>query len=909
MNETDDRPSPDALLQRVKAEEALGSRAVLKVFFGYAPGVGKTYTMLESAWRLRAQGVDVAVGFIETHGRSETAELLDGLEVLPRRRVTYRGAVLEEFDLDRALARHPAILLLDELAHTNVPGSRHAKRWQDALELLDAGITVHTTLNVQHIESLNDVVAQITTVRVRETVPDSVLERAEEIELVDLPPDDLLVRLREGKVYIPEQARRAIDHFFRRGNLLALRELTLRRAAERLDEDVRAYRRAHEIEATWPAAERILVCVGASPSSARIIRAARRIAAGLRAPWVAAYVEAGDAYSMTQADRERLQAHLRLAESLGGDVVRLSGSHVSDELLRYAHDHNVTRIVIGKPGHGRWRDLLRGSLVTRLTRGSGDIEIHFISGDEMPSPGGGPAPRPARRVEWRGIAWAGLLVGAVTILTWLGRAFLSQADVVMAYVLAIMITAFRFGQIPSVVAAGLSVLAYDFFFVQPLYGLDVEHTRHLLTFAMMFGVGLAISSLTSRLRRYGRAAREREERTAALYALTRELVTIRDEGQAAEVIAHQAAEVFGGEALVLLRQAEGSLRIGGRSHAGPDLDSDDAAVARWTAEHGRLAGPGTDTLPGAHLTCVPLQVGPETLGVLALHLPSLDVLEAEHRNFLEAFTRQAALSFERTRLAEAARAAALRARTEELRGTLLSAVSHDLRTPLAAITGAGTALREDRGRLADGQRAELYDTICTEADRMERLVTNILDTVRLESGGLVPKKEWVPLEEIVGSALARLETKLGDREVRLDLPETLPLLRVDPILFEQVIVNLIENALKYAGPGGPIEVEARSSESAVEVTVADRGPGLPPGDEERVFEKFYRGPTARGGGVGLGLPICRGIVQAHGGSLAAENRPGGGASFRIRLPLTDKPPSIEPEDESADDARSAGGQP
>lgn len=886
----DERPDPDALLRRVQAEEARETQARLKVFFGYAPGVGKTYTMLESARRLRALGVDVVAGCVETHGRPETADLLQDLETLPRRAVPYRGTTLEEFDLDAALARRPRVLLLDELAHTNAPGSRHKKRWQDVLDLLEAGVDVHTTLNVQHVESLNDIVAQITLVRVRETVPDSILARADEIEVVDLPPEELLIRLREGKVYVPAQASLAAEHYFRRGNLLALRELTLRRAAERLDEDVRAYRREHDIRTTWPATERLLVCVGPSPASAKVVRAARRMAAGLRASWTAAYVEAPDAYPMRREDRERLQEHLRLAESLGGEVVRLSGQHVSDELLRYAREHNITRIVIGKPTHSRWQDLRRGSLVARLVRGSGDIEVHFIAGDTVEPETRPPATPTPRRLPWRGSAAAGGLVAIATGLALLGRPYLSQPDVMIVYLLAIMLAAFRLSRGASLAAAGLSVAAYDFFFVPPYFTFSVEHARHILTFAMMFGVGLTINDLTSRLRRRGQEARLREARTAALYALTRELASALDEDRVAAVTVRHAAAVFKGDAAVVLRDRADKLAIRARSRPELELADDEMAVARWACDHGRPAGRGTETLPGIRVTCAPIRAGESALGVLALVLPSPEALDDEQRGFLDVFLRQAAISLERARLAEEIKVAALRVRTEETRSSLLSAVSHDLRTPLSAIMGAGTTLRDDAGRLDPAQRAELYDTICGEAERMERLVVNILDMVRLASGGMVPKREWVPLEEIVGSALARTGARLGDRAVHLDLPPDLPPLHVDPVIFEQVFVNLIENAVKYASPDGPLDIGARAESSGVAIEVADRGPGLPPGDEMRVFEKFYRGPGARAGGVGLGLPICLGIVQAHGGTLTAANRAGGGAQFTIRLPLSEPPP-------------------
>ncbi len=899
MLNRDPRPDPDALLRRVQAEQTGDDRATLKIFFGYAPGVGKTYTMLDAARRLRAQGIDVVVGCVETHGRAETEALLEDLEVLPRRTIHYRGATLTEFDLDGALARRPQVLILDELAHTNAPESRHQKRWQDALELLEAGISVHTTLNVQHVESLNDVVTQITTVRVRETVPDSILERADEIELVDLPAEELLGRLRDGKVYVPERARAAIESFFRRGNLLALRELALRQAAQHVDEDVRAYRRAYDIATTWPAAERILVCVGPSPSSAQLIRGARRMAAGLRATWVAVYAEAPDAYPMTAQDRERLQANLRLAESLGASVVRLAGHRVADEILRYAREHNITRIVIGKPTHARRWDVVRGSLVSRIVRGSGDIEVHFIGGDATARDPATVVTPPRRRFDWQGAGLALALVAGVTAVGAVARQQLSQPDMVTAFLLAIMLVAFRYGRAASLIASALAVVAYDVFFVPPFYTLSVEHSRHVLTFAMMFGVGLVISGLTARLRRQERDARGRESRTAALFALARDLASAASEQETAQAAALHATGVFGGEAFVLLRGDDGGVVVRGRHPASADLNDQELAVARWASEHGRPAGRSTDTLPGARVTCVPLRSGGTALGALAVNPSSREALEVEQRRFLEAFAGQTALAVERAQLVEGARTAALRVRTEEMRSALLSAVSHDLRTPLAVITGASTALRDDRGQLTTDQRVELLDTVCAEADRMERLIVNILDMVRVESGGIAPRREWVPLEEVVGSALGRLEKRLRGLEVVVDLPASLPLLSADPLLLEQVIVNLVDNAARYGAGDGPLEVRGWARDGAIVFEVADRGPGLALGDEDRIFEKFYRGERSQGVGAGLGLAICRAIVEAHGGTIVAENREGGGARLRVQLPASEPPPLIEPEGDDA----------
>ncbi len=882
-----ERPDPDALLARVTAEERREARARFKIFFGMAPGVGKTYRMLQVARDLVAEGVDVVVGEIETHGRYDTAGLLLGLEVLPRRELPYRGRVVEEFDLDAALARRPRILLLDELAHSNAPGARHQKRWQDVLELLDAGIEVYTTLNVQHVASLNDVVAQITRIQVRETVPDSLLERADEIELVDLAPEELLERLREGKVYFPEQAERAREHFFQRGNLLALRELALRRMAERVDADVLAWRREHGVSAGWATAERVLVCVGPAPDSARLVRAARRIAAGLRAPWIAAAVEETGRPPLGDEDRDRLESHLRLAEALGAQVVRLTGVRISDAVLECARRRNVTRIVLGKPRHPRLRDVLRGSLVDEIIRGSGGIEVNVVAGD--PGPERAPEPRPEQRAQLLDHARALAIVAATTVLALAVQALVAVPDIEMLFLLGVMVAAITCGRGASIVAAFASVLAYDFFFVPPAFTLAVADVRYFLTFAMMFGVSVVMGTLARRLREQQQAAVGRERTTSALYALSRELGAALDSAGAAAVCVRAAAEAFDAEAVLLIRREGDELEPLAASPPDAPLSPAERAVARWVLAHGAPAGRGTDTLPGERVVCTPLRTFGEVLAILAVRPARERGLGAEQRSFLEALARQVALALDRVRLADEARQAALRAKTEELRSGLLSSVSHDLRTPLAVITGAGTMLR-DEATLDPGLRRDLVETVCEEAERLERLVSNLLDMTRLDSGTVAPKREWVPLDEVVGGALTRLERRLSGRRITTRLAEDLPLLSIDPVLVEQLFVNLLENAAKYTPPGSEMEVGARREGGTIVVEVADRGPGLPPGDEERVFERFYRGAHATVRGVGLGLPIARAIAQAHGGRLVAASRPGGGAVFRLMLPVpTDVP--------------------
>jgi two-component system, OmpR family, sensor histidine kinase KdpD len=872
VTEADDRPDPDALLR------AHGpARARLKIFFGASPGVGKTYAMLESAARLKAEGTDVLIGVVETHGRSETAALLDGLEVLPRKKLSHRGIELEELDVDAAIGRKPSVILVDELAHTNAPGVRHPKRWQDVMDLLEAGIDVYTTVNVQHVESLVDAVAQITGVRVRETIPDAVLERADEIELIDLPPEELLERLAEGKVYVPEQARRAIDNYFKRGNLMALRELALRRTAERVDADVQAYRRDQRIRALWPTRERLLVCIGPSPASEKLVRAARRIAEGMHAPWFAVHVDVTGTPPPSAEDRDRVEAHIALAESLGGEAVRLTGTSVASAVLAFSRERNVTRIVAGKPTHSRWRDRLRGSLLDELIRGSGDIEIHVIapSEDLLARPASEAAPR----------AWAGYIRGiaAVTIATGIGVLASDRLDLpddVMLYLFAIMLAALG-GRGPGLLAAGLSVAAYDFFFIPPRYTLVVSDIRHVMTFAVMFTVGTALGTLVARLRHAEDASRQRERRTAALLAFTTEVAAARDVADVAAAVVAHVEDGLAAPTVVLVPAADGTLSAAAGLQP---LAENEMAVARWAHDHQRPAGRGTDTLPSARLLAVPLWVGDGSAGVAAVQIErARRRIDLDGRRLLEAIARQAGVAIARLHLADDARDAALRMQAEELRSSLLSTVSHDLRTPLAIITGTATGLRD----AAAGEDREALDSIVDESRRLTKILENLLAITRVESGAAV-KREWVPVEEIVGAAFARTESVLAGRDVAIHVDGELGV-EVDPVLTEQLLLNLLENAAKHTPPATPIEIRASRDGAGVAIEISDRGPGLPPGPPEQVFAKFFRGPDTRTAGAGLGLAVCRGIAVAHGGRIEALRRDGGGATFRVWLPGGDAP--------------------
>jgi two-component system sensor histidine kinase KdpD len=868
----DDRPDPDALIKRAT------SRARLRIFFGASPGVGKTYAMLESARRLRAEGSDVVIGVVETHGRSETAALLDGLEVLPRRRISYRGIELEELDVDAVISRRPEVVLVDELAHTNAPGVRHPKRWQDVMDLLEAGIDVHTTLNVQHIESLIDAIAQITGVRVRETVPDAVIERADEIELIDLPPEELLERLAEGKVYLPEQARRAIDNYFKRGNLMALRELALRRTAERVDADVQAYRREQRIRTMWPTRERLLVCIGPSPASEKLVRAARRIAEGMHAPWFAVHVDVTGAPPLSAEDRDRVEAHIALAESLGGEPVRLTGTSVASAVLAFARERNVTRIVAGKPTHSRWRDLVRGSLLDALIRGSGDIEIHVIApSEDLPARAAPVIP------ATKGLNSYLRAAAAVTLATGIGVVAgprLDLPDDVMLYLFAIMLAALG-GRGPGLVAAALSVVAYDFFFVPPRYTLNVSDIRHLMTFAVMFTVGSALGSVVARLRHAEAASLQRERRTAALLAFTSEVAAAADVADVAAAVVSHVEDAIAAPTVVLVPADDGTLSAAAGLQP---LAENEMAVARWAHDHRRPAGRGTDTLPSARLLAVPLWVGDGSAGVAAVQIErARRRIDLDARRLLEAIARQAGVAIARLRLTEQARDAALRMQAEELRSSLLSTVSHDLRTPLAIITGTATGLRDQ----ATGEDREALDSIVDEASRLTKILENLLAITRVESGAAV-KREWVPVEEIVGAALARTESVLAGRDVAIHVGADLAV-EVDPVLTEQVLLNLLENAAKHTPPGTPIEIRATREGEGVAIELSDRGPGLPPGPPDQVFSKFFRGPDTRTAGAGLGLAVSRGIVLAHGGRIEALRRDGGGATFRIWLPGGEAP--------------------
>ncbi len=891
------RPDPDELLARVQTEEARKHRGKLKIFFSASAGVGKTYAMLESAQTLRQEGMDVVAGYVEPHNRPETTALMEGLEVIPRRSIEYRGATLHEFDLDAALARHPALILVDELAHSNVEGSLHRKRWQDVEELLEAGINVYTTVNVQHLESLNDVVAQITGTIVRETIPDSMLEEADEVELIDLSPDDLLKRLREGKVYLPQQAEHALQNFFRKGNLMALREMALRRTAERVDDQMQVYRQDKAVEQIWPAGERIMVCISPSPLASRLVRAAKRMATGFHAEWLTVYVETPHTARLPEADRNRVIQTLRLAEQLGAETATLTGHNVTEEMLNFAYKRNVTKIIVGKPVHSIWRDFLLGSVLNELIRKSGSIDVYVISGESDTQQQPVAQTLLNRPINWKLHLRAVIVVAICSLLTGLMFPFFAAANVVMIYLVGIVVVAIRYGRGPSVSASLLSVLAFDFLFVPPHLTFAVSDTQYLITFGVMLLVGLTISSMTVRIKEQAEIARERERRTASLYSMSREFANNSSAEALAEVSIEHIREVFESEVLLFLPGSDGELQTYGSDAAKQKLTEQENGVLRWVYDHGQEAGIGTQTLPGSNGFYLPLQTSQGKIGAVGIYPSSThQIFSPDQIHLLEIYGNQTALAIERARLSEESEHAQVQIETERLRNSLLSSVSHDLRTPLAAITGAVSGLLESDKKL-DAHSHELMQIAYEEAERLNRLVGNLLEMTRLESGSVIVDKEWQPLEEVIGTTTLRLDNNLKDHPLKTRIPQDLPLVPIDSILIEQVLVNLLENAVKYAPTGSPIDLSAWAEDGDVTVEVADRGPGLPPGDETRIFEKFYRGRPTITSGVGLGLAICQAIVEAHGGRIWASNRSGGGAAFRFTLPLDGEPPQVTLDDD------------
>jgi two-component system sensor histidine kinase KdpD len=893
----DVRPDPDRLLAQVNAQEAKARRGRLRIFFGATAGVGKTYGMLEAARAVHAAGREVVVGYVQPHGRHETERLMEGLEQLPTIAVRYRDMQRKEFDLDGALRRHPDILIVDELAHSNLiggePPPRHPKRWQDIEELLDAGINVWTTVNVQHLESLNDLVAQITGVRQRETVPDRIFDEADEVELIDLPPDDLIARLHGGKVYVPEEIGTAVERFFRKPNLMALRELALRRTTDRVEAASRATVGGEPALRSWMVRDRILVAIGPDSQAEQLIRSGKRTADALDAAWTVVYVETTALMRLSEHQRNRRVDLLRLAESLGAETVTLNGPTAVEVLLEYAQTRQVTRVIVGAPKRRGWKALLRPSTATSLVRLARGFDVTTVAESEVATPDG--TSRAQTRVEiqqpvrWGRYAGALLITAICTAIVMPMVPHFELANLVMVYLLGVTVAGLRLGRGPSVLTAIMNVAAFDFFCVPPRFTFAVSDAQYLLTFAVMLTIALVIATLVASVRQQTRVAGARERRTALLYAMSRELAATRDVASISGIAIRHVAEVFQCQAVLLLPDASGKLLDSPDTSSPARFPGADLAVGQWVADHGRRAGLGSDTLPAAPALYVPLGDSERRLGVLAV-LPSnrRRVLLPEQRHLLETFAGQIGVALERAHLAEVSEAMKIEAQTESLRNTLLASISHDLRTPLAILQGAGSTLAEHGNTLDEATRLALARSIETTSGEMADLISNVLDLMRWESGEIALRRDWQGIDDLVGTALQRVGSRLEPYPVDLRLANDLPPIYVDASLVVQLLVNLLDNIVKYTPAGTQIHISAVADAGWLRVAVADQGPGLPPGDPARLFDKFQRG--AEEGtvvGVGLGLAICRAIVQAHGGVIIAEPRPGGGARFEFTLPTTE----------------------
>ncbi len=885
------RPDPDALL----AATAKVGRGRLKVFLGMAPGVGKTYEMLAQAARRSEADGAVLIGVVETHGRRETEALLQGQEVLARRPVEYKGRALLEFDIDEALARRPALLLVDEYAHSNAPGSRHPKRWQDVEELLAAGINVWTTLNVQHLESLVDLVWKITGVRQRETVPDLALSRADDIEMVDITPDELRQRLSEGKVYLPETAQMAAANFFKPENLTALRELALRRMAQTVDDQLLTAMRQRGVEGPWAAGERILVLVAPDAAAQSLVRAGRRLSDMMMdAPWTVAFVERPNRPSPDAHGAAKINGAFRLAEQLGGTTIVLAGDDLIGTLLDYARQNNVTQIVVGTSRRARWRALMGRALIPALAEQVKGAALHIITQEGQPE--GAPPAKPSVRpvlAYWRGHLGAIALVALAGGLAGLIDQFSRGANLAMIFLVSVLASGLAFGLWPAVTTAAVAAVAYNFFFLEPRLSFVIGHPSDVITFVVFFGVALATGWLTGRVRDQGVAMSRRASAITALLAASRRLSASATREDTAQVLAEQLAAATGGEAVVLLPGGADVLPVAGAPSMAT-LGTADMAAARWGWRHGEAAGAGTGTLPSAAWTYRPLQGVKARSGVAGFELRGVEGEDGER--FVSALLDQGAVALERAEFAaDAADAEALR-RSDKLRSALLNSVSHDLRTPLSTVLGSATTLLEYEDTLGRDVRRDLLASIREEAERLNRYVGNLLDMTRLEGDGLDIRRDWVDVRDVLGTAMERVSRRLGERTVTRDFPPDLPLIKADSALLEQALVNILENAIAYSPSACTIELAAYEDRNNVVLSIEDEGRGIPTAELERVFERFRRmeESTDRGKGSGLGLAISKGFVEAMGGRIAAASPIHHGRGTRILISLRKEPPEALP---------------
>lgn len=869
------------------------NRGKLTVFLGAAAGVGKTFTMLETGQQRVAEGMDVVVGWVDTHGRPDTERLLAGLPRIAPRTVVLQGRLQVELDTEAISKRKPALVLIDELAHANAPGFCHLRRYQDVEDLLQAGISVYTTLNIQHIESLNDIVAQITGIVVKETVPDYILEQADSVQLIDTSAEELIKRLATAESGSTDPAALAARKFFRPGNINALRELALRFTAKRVDSDLHDYMREHEIAGPWPAAERVMVCVSSSPFAAQIIRAARRLAAGLQAELIALHIEAQTRPSpMSDDERDRAARNMQLAEELGARTMTIVGDNLVQEILDAAQRYNVSSIVIGKPRPQGWRDYWQRSVVDQLTRDSGGINVTVIQGTAEQERGSEIKTRlKAGRVSWTQYLLGFVMTAAITLFCIPFRDNTDLINIALIYQLPVMMSAFWWGRWPSYFVAVVAVAQFNFLFIPPLYTFNVADAQHIWSFVIFLIVAFVIGGRTEWLRAEAESARQRERSTRALYEFSKEIAAVVDLKLILQGLVRQAAETIGRPVSVLLPADNGELTVSARHEPlrrslAPTSDkAAELEAASWAYAHGHAAGRSTNTLSGVQSLYIPLVASHHVIGVLGIHLDQQPV-SPEERRLIDAWVSLAALAIERVRLAEKAREASLLTEADRLRNALFNSISHELRTPLASIVGSVSSLLDEEGSYSEKARHELLENVQEGAMRMERVVANLLDTARLESGMMQLKIDWCDMQDILGTALQRLRERIQQYMLQISVAEDLPLVRGDFVLLELVVLNLVDNAMKYAAKGSEIAIDAEVAEGSVQVSIADQGVGIPEADLVKVFDKFYRVRQAKPvSGTGLGLSICKGVIEAHGGQIWAELRPGGGTAIRFRLPV------------------------
>lgn len=892
----DHRPDPDTLLRAIQKDESRQGRGKLKIFMGMAAGVGKTYAMLDNARRQAADGVDIVVGYVETHHRAETDAILGNLEVIPRRKVEYHGTILEEMDTDAILARNPDLVLVDELAHTNAPGSRHVKRYQDITDLLASGLNVWTTVNVQHFESRVDAVRQITGITIHEPVPDSLLDEADEIELIDLSPLDLRKRLAEGKVYTAENAEVAASNFFRVGNLTALREMALRLTAEHVDHKLQDYMQLKQIAGPWKSGERLMVAVGPSPFSERLIRWTRRMAYNLEAPWLAVYIETSD--NLSVESKNLLARNIALARSLGGEIVTVRDEATADALLRIAHQRNVTQIVIGKPRHSRLQTFLRGgALVDRVIRSSGDIDVYVVNGDETVSNEKVWQRFPASSLHSQRNHYllALLVVSLVNVLGIVANAaipWLGYQAIGLIELFAVLLIASYVGRGPALMAAVISALTLNYLFISPLFTFSISRPEDIILFVLYFAIAIFTGNLTARIRRQENLARSNADRTMALYTLAHETATAMNMDDVLRTAVTQIGGVFDADVVIILPEDKQLLR---QPHPASTLDLNDKeySVVQWVYARGKSAGRFTETLSQALAQYHPLQTPTRTVGVIGIRTHTNKRLSFDQEVMLETFMSQIALVIEREMLDEAAEQSAMLRESERLYAALLNSISHELRTPIATIKGASSSLLEAAGGVSETARVQLTNDIQSAADRLNRLVENLLDMSRLESGRLQIKQEWCDIGDLMGVAVRQVDECARHHHLKIEIEPNLPLIQIDFVLIEQVVVNLLDNACNYTPEGSTVMLAAQVHGKSVEISVSDNGPGISPELIERIFEKFYRVPGTATGGTGLGLSISRGLVEAHGGRLTAAKLPTGGTKFIVRLPLNGSPPPVQ----------------